>query len=46
MGEHRDETAALVDACLHEAAVRWDPGGAVRFLADTSVIDCWADAKG
>ena len=44
--EHRDEAAALVDDCLHEAAVRWDPGGAVRFLADTSVIDCWADAKG
>jgi DNA polymerase-1 len=47
--EHRaPEVAALVDACLHEAAARWAPepqGRAVRFVADTSVVRCWADAK-
>jgi DNA polymerase-1 len=41
-----DETAALVDDCLQEAAARWAPDGSVRFLADTSVVRSWADAKG
>ena len=30
---------ACVDDCLAEASARWAPGGAVRFVADTSVID-------
>ena len=40
-----DAAAALVDACLREAVARWSPGTPVRFLADTSVLRCWADAK-
>jgi DNA polymerase-1 len=47
--QHAPAVAALVDACLHEAAARWAPepqGRAVRFVADTSVVRCWADAKG
>jgi DNA polymerase-1 len=40
-----EETAALVDACLQEAATRWSRDTPVRFVADTSVIACWADAK-
>lgn len=43
---HGEVVAALVDRCLQEAARRWAPDLAVRFLADTSVISCWADAKG
>ena len=38
-------TARLVDECLHEAARRWVPGSSVRFLADTSVVRAWSDAK-
>ncbi|MFN8051999.1 MAG: DNA polymerase [Acidimicrobiales bacterium] len=45
--ETADDVAALVDECLQEAAHRWAPAQPpVRFLADTAVIDCWADAKG
>jgi DNA polymerase I len=42
---HGAETAALLDDCLQEAAPRWARGGGVRFVADVSVIECWADAK-
>ena len=45
---HGEAVAALVDDCLQEAASRWVPDGAarsVRFVADTSVLTCWADAK-
>jgi DNA polymerase-1 len=38
--------AALVASCLDEAAARWSPGGAVRFVADVSVVRRWSDAKG
>ena len=38
--------AALLDACLHEAAARWAPGAPVRFVADVSVVARWSDAKG
>ncbi len=38
--------AALVDDCLQEAARRWAPDASVRFIADTSVVRSWADAKG
>jgi len=42
-----EATAAMVDACLQEAAQRWLPASkvAVRFVADTSVIGRWSDAK-
>ena len=37
--------AALVDDALQEAAARWAPDRAVRFLAETSTIRTWAEAK-
>jgi DNA polymerase-1 len=40
-----DEVAAVVDDALQEAAHRWAPHAPVRFVADTSVVTCWADAK-
>jgi DNA polymerase I len=40
------EAAAMVDEALQEAAHRWAPDRSVRFLAETSTIRCWADAKG
>ncbi len=40
-----EEVARLVEDCLQEAAHRWAPDGSVRFVADTSVIDRWSDAK-
>ena len=39
-----DEVAALVDACLQEAAGRWSPNPAVRFVADIAVVRRWSDA--
>lgn len=44
--EAGDATAVLVADALREAAHRWAPGQPVRFVADISVIRCWADAKG
>ncbi|WP_421120810.1 DNA polymerase [Aquihabitans daechungensis] len=44
--EHAGAAAALVDDALQEAAARWAPDRSVRFLADTSIIPTWADAKG
>ena len=43
--EHADAAAALVGDCLAETARRWAPRGDVRFIAETSVVRCWADAK-
>jgi DNA polymerase-1 len=43
---HGEAAAALVDDCLQEAARRWAPDGSVRFIADTSVVRRWSDAKG
>jgi DNA polymerase-1 len=40
-----EDVARLVDESLAEAADRWSPHP-VRFLADTSVIVRWSDAKG
>ncbi len=40
------EVAVLVDEALQEAAHHWTDDRSVRFLADTSVIDRWSDAKG
>lgn len=37
---------ALLERSLVEAAHRWAPGGAVRFVAETSVVRRWSDAKG
>jgi len=37
--------ARLVDDCLREAAARWAPDDAVRFVSDTSVVRRWSDAK-
>jgi DNA polymerase family A len=36
--------ARLVDDCLAEAAHRWAPTDAVRFVAETVVVRCWAEA--
>ncbi len=40
-------TASLLDTCLQEAAHRWLPRGdpTVRFVADTSIIQRWSEAK-
>jgi DNA polymerase-1 len=43
--EHGDAVAALVDDALQEAAHRWAPDASVRFVAETSVIARWSDAK-
>jgi len=40
------EAADMVGSCLTETVRRWAPGGHVRFIADTSVLRRWADAKG
>jgi len=42
---HSQAAAALVGDCLAETARRWAPRGDVRFIADTSVVRSWADAK-
>jgi DNA polymerase-1 len=44
--EQGEATAALVDDCLQEAARRWAPDDAVRFVADIAVLHRWSDAKG
>jgi DNA polymerase-1 len=44
--DHAAEASALVDESLQEAAARWAPDRTVRFLAETSTIPTWADAKG
>jgi DNA polymerase-1 len=44
--EHAAEVAARVDQALEDAARRWAGGAPVRFVADTSVIARWSDAKG
>jgi DNA polymerase-1 len=43
--EHGEAVAGIVDDCLREAAQRWAPGCGVRFIADTSVVRTWSDAK-
>lgn len=42
---HADEVATIVVDALHEAAHRFAPVQPVRFLADVSLVRCWADAK-
>lgn len=43
--DRADAAAAMVDEALQEAAARWAPDRTVRFLADTSIVTTWADAK-
>jgi DNA polymerase-1 len=46
--DQAERTAEIVDDCLQEAAYRWAPttrGPKVRFVADTSIIARWSDAK-
>ena len=43
--EHAAEVAVRVDQALEDSARRWAPGAPVRFVADTSVIARWSDAK-
>jgi DNA polymerase-1 len=43
--EAGDAVAGSIDDCLQEAAWRWAPDGSVRFVADTSIVKRWSDAK-
>jgi len=43
--EHAETVSRLVDDCLREAARRWAPGCAVRFISDTTIVRSWSDAK-
>ena len=43
--EHADEVSARVDRALQDASRRWAGGAPVRFVADTSVIHRWSEAK-
>jgi DNA polymerase-1 len=42
---HGDAAARMVDDALAEAAHRWHPSDDVRFVADTTVVARWSDAK-
>ena len=43
--ENAEAVAAQVDAALLAASRRWTGSDAVGFVADTSVIARWSDAK-
>lgn len=43
--EHAEEVAAVVDRSLTDAARRWLGGEQVRFVADTSIVQRWSEAK-
>ena len=43
--EHAETASRLVDECLREAAQRWAPGCGVRFIADTTIVRRWSDAR-
>lgn len=43
--EHAEQVAALVGSCLEDSARRWSGTDRVRFVADTSVIRRWSEAK-
>jgi DNA polymerase I len=43
--EHGPAMAAVLTDALGEAAYRWSPHREVRFVADTSVIRRWSEAK-
>jgi DNA polymerase-1 len=42
---HAEAVSGLVDDCLAESARRWAPDRSVRFIADTSIVRRWSDAK-
>lgn len=42
---HAEKAAALVDRSLTDAARRWLGGDQVHFVADTSVVRRWSEAK-
>lgn len=42
---HAEAVAALVDECLIDSSRRWSGTAAVRFVADTSIISRWSQAK-
>lgn len=44
--EHARAAMGRVERALQDAARRWLGSEAVRFVADVSVVRCWADAKG
>ncbi|MEY2401588.1 MAG: polymerase [Ilumatobacteraceae bacterium] len=43
--EHGAAVAELLVECLDDAARRWAPNDAVRFVADVGVMTRWSDAK-
>jgi DNA polymerase-1 len=43
--DRADEVAAAVGRCLNDSARRWAGTEDVRFVADTSIIRRWSDAK-
>jgi DNA polymerase-1 len=43
--EHARTVSRLVDECLREAAQRWAPDCGVRFIAVTTIVRSWSDAK-
>jgi len=44
-GDAADAVRDIVDDGVQEARYRWSPGAGVRFVADTSVVSRWSDAK-
>ena len=44
--EHAEAAAALLTQALGEAAHRWSPEPAVRFVAVVALVARWSDAKG
>lgn len=44
--EHAQEASRRVEQALTDGARRWAGSTQVRFVADTSVIERWSDAKG
>lgn len=44
--DRAQEVAALVDDAVGQAAFHWSPSPDVRFVADTSIIQRWSEAKG
>ena len=43
--QHAAEAVRRVDGSLEDAARRWSGGAPVRFVADTSVVRRWSEAK-
>jgi len=44
-GEQGEVVSRIVRDCLGETARRWAPECGVRFIADTTVVGSWSDAK-